>query len=116
MDFGYSAEQNVWRETLRTMLRQHAPVAASRALHDKEEGYDPNVWRQLAALGAHGVHVPESLGGLGFTYEELAIAIEETGAVLLRGPFFSSAAVALPALATAVRGGKKDSLTFTVSN
>ena len=42
--------------------------------------------------------IPEEYGGEGFGYAELALVLEETGAALLPGPYFSSAVVAASVL------------------
>lgn len=93
MDFAYSTEQVAWRDTVRQFLQRHAPVSASRA------GYDPGTWKRMGGLGLHGIHVPEDLGGQGLGGEELAIVVEELGAVLYNGPYFASTVLAATALA-----------------
>jgi alkylation response protein AidB-like acyl-CoA dehydrogenase len=55
-------------------------------------------WAQLAELGWTGVSVPEELGGAGLGFLEQAVLHEELGRALTPGPFFSTVAVALPAL------------------
>ena len=55
-------------------------------------------WRELAELGWTGVSVPEELGGAGLGFLEEAILFEETGRALLHAPYFSTVALALPAL------------------
>lgn len=58
-------------------------------------GYDPEMWRAMAdQLNLHGLVIPEEFGGEGFGYAELAIVMEELGAALVPGPYFSSAVLA----------------------
>jgi alkylation response protein AidB-like acyl-CoA dehydrogenase len=57
------------------------------------------LWRDLAVgLGLTGVAVPEAFGGAGACPSDLVLVHEETGRVLLDGPFWSTAALALPLL------------------
>lgn len=103
MNFGYSEDQLAWRETVRAVLRRHAPVAAARELAEQGgAGWSADTWRRLADIGAHDIHVPEKLGGQGYGVEELAIVAEEAGSVLLRGPYRTNA-VAAAVLAAAGR-------------
>lgn len=102
MNFGYSDDQLAWRETVRAVLRRHAPVTAARELAEQGVGWSADTWRRLADIGAHGIHVTEELGGQGFGVEELAIVAEEAGTVLLRAPYTSNA-VAASMLAAAGR-------------
>lgn len=102
MNFGYSDDQLAWRETVRAVLRRHAPVSAARELAEQGTGWSADTWRRLDGIGAHGIHVREERGGQGFGVEELAIVAEEAGAVLLRAPY-STNAVAASMLAAAGR-------------
>jgi alkylation response protein AidB-like acyl-CoA dehydrogenase len=55
-------------------------------------------WQQLAELGWTGVSLSEELGGAGLGFLEQAVLHEELGRALTPGPFFTTVAVALPAL------------------
>jgi alkylation response protein AidB-like acyl-CoA dehydrogenase len=55
-------------------------------------------WAQLAELGWTGVSVAEEHGGAGLGFLEQGVLHEELGRVLAGGPFYSTVAVALPAL------------------
>ena len=82
MDFTFTPEQEALREQAREFL------AATP---------EPT-WAQLAELGWTGVSIPEEDGGAGLTFVEEAVLFEELGRALYHGPFFSTVAVALPAL------------------
>ncbi len=90
-DFAFSEEQDALRATVRRFCDERSPSAEVRRLMDTTEGFDPDVWKQLATeLGLTGIHIPEELGGSGFTFVELGIVLEEMGRALLCAPFFSS--------------------------
>ncbi len=79
-----------------------APTALQEELRAQARTFleatpDPT-WQQLAELGWTGVSVPEELGGAGLGFLEQAVLHEELGRALTPGPFYSTVAVALPAL------------------
>lgn len=89
MEFAFSAEQEALRREARAFLAEGLP---------SEEGWDPASWGELARLGWLGVSVPEEYGGAGLGFLEEAVLFEELGRALYPGPFFSTIALALPAL------------------
>ncbi|GAA2860631.1 acyl-CoA dehydrogenase family protein [Nonomuraea rubra] len=85
-----SQEQQELRAAVRDFLRTASPLPKVR------EGYDPQVYARLnGELGLSGLIVPEEYGGAGAGMSELAVALEETGAALLPGPFLATAFAAL---------------------
>ncbi|RSN04359.1 acyl-CoA dehydrogenase [Nonomuraea sp. WAC 01424] len=85
-----SQEQQQLREAVRGFLRAAAPLRKAR------EGYDPQVYARLnGELGLSGLIVPEEYGGAGAGFADLAVALEETGAALLPGPFLATQFAAL---------------------
>lgn len=80
-----SQEQRDLRAAVRDFLAGASPVSKAR------QGYDPGVYARLnGELGLSGLIVPEEYGGAGAGYAELAVALEETGATLLPGPFLAT--------------------------
>ncbi|HXQ43556.1 MAG TPA: acyl-CoA dehydrogenase family protein [Acidimicrobiales bacterium] len=107
MDFTFSAEQDDFRQAVRTTLAAEAPPAYVRAMIDDPVGVTPDLWETMAGLGWLGVLVPESAGGLGLGLVDLVVLQEELGALPFPGPFLSSAVLATLA---AVRLGADDLL------
>ena len=102
MNFAFSSEQEEFRQSLRRFLADKSPAAEVRRLMETDEGYDPQVWKQLAdQLGLQGLAIPEEFGGAGATPVELGIAFEEMGRALLCAPFFSTVGLAAQALLAA---------------
>ncbi|MEO3868983.1 acyl-CoA dehydrogenase family protein [Nonomuraea sp. B12E4] len=90
-----SEEQRQLRDAVRGFLRTASPLPKVR------DGYDPQVYARLnGELGLAGLIIPEEHGGAGAGLAELAVALEETGAALLPGPFLATsfAAIALRAV------------------
>ncbi len=103
MDFAFSDEQEAFRQALRRFCRERLPVAEVRRLMETPEGFDRDVWKQMAAeLGLQGLAIAEDCGGQGFGFLELGIALEEMGRELAGGPFFAT--VCLGARAIQIAG------------
>ncbi|KPM56027.1 acyl-CoA dehydrogenase [Frankia sp. R43] len=91
MNLAFSDEQNELRRTVRDFLDKNSPETEVRRLMETAEGYDPDVWHQLAAeLGIAGLAVPEEYGGAGCGFVELGIVLEEAGRALLCAPLLST--------------------------
>ena len=110
-DFAFSEEQDALRATVRRFCDERSPSAEVRRLMDTTEGFDPDVWKQLAnELGLTRIHIPEDLGGSGFTFVELGIVLEEMGRALLCAPFFSSICLGANAILNAGTDDEKRAL------
>ncbi|MFC4463278.1 acyl-CoA dehydrogenase family protein [Streptomyces xiangluensis] len=88
---------------LRTVLRDFYTEASGPEDVRKHlvtpRGYDEVLWTRLAGeIGVHGLAVPEEYGGSGFTFAELAVALEESGRALYCAPLLPTVALAAPAL------------------
>jgi alkylation response protein AidB-like acyl-CoA dehydrogenase len=91
MDFGFSEEQEMLRASARKLLEAECPPALVRAAMKSPTADVPALWRKIAELGWLGVLVPEEHGGLGGSFLDLTVILEETGKALLPGPFFATA-------------------------
>ncbi|MEZ5143565.1 MAG: acyl-CoA dehydrogenase family protein [Acidimicrobiales bacterium] len=95
MNFAFSEEQEELRTIVRQFLEAKSPEAAVREQMETEDGYDPEVWSQMAEqLGLQSLIVPEEFGGQGFSYIELIVVLEEMGRALLCAPYFSTVVLA----------------------
>ena len=99
MDFSFTEEQDMLRISARDFLIKECPKAKVREMAKDERGYDPQVWNHMAELGWMGLVLPEEYGGMGASFMDLAILMEEMGRNIVPGPFFSTVALcALPLL------------------
>lgn len=99
MSVGLTAERRELARSVRGFISRHVPMKAVRRLMEEPRGFDPEIWQQLAEqLALPGIAVPEIYGGAGYGYAELAVVFEELGRGLVPSPFFSTVALALPAL------------------
>ncbi len=90
MNFAFTAEQEMLRDSIRSFLQAKAPMTKVRELMETETGYDPELWAEMGALGWPAMHIPEEYGGAGFTHLELGIVLEEMGRMLTPSPMLSS--------------------------
>jgi len=89
-------EQAELRAQVRKFLAARSPLTEVRRLMATETGYDPAVWRVMAAqLGLQSLGISEDFGGSGPTPVELCMVVEEMGYALIGAPFISCALAAL---------------------
>jgi alkylation response protein AidB-like acyl-CoA dehydrogenase len=96
--FAFTPEQDALRSEARRYLEERFPAERVAELADSTEGWDPGSWAEVAGLGWLGVSVAEDDGGAGLGFVEEAVLLEELGRALYPGPYFSTVALALPAL------------------
>jgi alkylation response protein AidB-like acyl-CoA dehydrogenase len=96
--FAFTPDQEALRAEARRWLEERYPPERVAELADSDAGWDPSSWAELAELGWLGVSVAEDEGGAGLGFLEEAVLFEELGRALYPGPFFSTVALALPAL------------------
>jgi alkylation response protein AidB-like acyl-CoA dehydrogenase len=94
VDFTFDAEQEALRDVARQALEHAVDPRTLRALADDPVGVTEDLWRQLVELGWTGLLIPEDAGGLGATFLDTCIIVEQMGRIPLPGPFFSSSIAA----------------------
>jgi len=96
MDFEFSADQELLRETVRRFLAEQAPISPFvRQQYSTATGTTDVVWNGLAALGVTGLLAPETVGGAGMGMVDVAVVLEEMGRAVHPGPYLSSAVGAI---------------------
>ncbi|WP_395644779.1 acyl-CoA dehydrogenase family protein [Terricaulis sp.] len=99
MTFTLNDEQRLLKDSARDFIREQAPVSRLRKARDaKANGRDPDLWREMAAMGWAGILVPEEFGGAGLGYVGLGVVLEETGRTLAASPLLSTAMIGASAL------------------
>lgn len=89
------SERAELRSAVGELLADKCTEQDVRRVMTTDEGFDRDLWRQLAEQGVLGMLVDEEHGGLGFGALELEAVAEETGAALLPAPFISSAVLTI---------------------
>jgi alkylation response protein AidB-like acyl-CoA dehydrogenase len=92
-------EREMFRESVRSLLKRVDPIAEVREDKCGAPGYLAASWQEFSTqLGAGGALVPEEQGGLGLRFGDVCAMLEETGAACYNGPFLSSGVLAVLAL------------------
>lgn len=78
------------RASFARLLANSCTESDVRRLMATSEGFDRDLWRQMADMGVVGLLIEQAYGGSGAGAVELESLMEEAGAVLLSGPLLSS--------------------------
>ncbi|NND69550.1 MAG: acyl-CoA dehydrogenase, partial [Halioglobus sp.] len=78
MNFDLSEDQRLMRDSFARFLDEQSSSERVRAAA-AEGGFDPDLWRGLAELGAFALRVPEDGGGLGLGLMDAVVLMEEVG-------------------------------------
>jgi acyl-CoA dehydrogenase len=94
-------EQVMLKESAAGFLAEKATVAHLRQLRDSAsaQGFDSDVWREMAAMGWAGIAIAEEFGGLGYGYTGLGLVLEQAGRNLSASPLQSTVLVAATLIA-----------------
>ena len=88
------------RAAAKDFLASACPLQTVREFEKNPEAHRTRLWDHLVELGWTGLVIPEEYGGLGGSFSDLIVLLEETGRALLPGPFFSNTVLfSLPLLA-----------------
>jgi alkylation response protein AidB-like acyl-CoA dehydrogenase len=97
MDFELTPDQVELQSAARSILDKECPPAVVRRAAEAGEGGDA-LWATLCGLDWPGLALPEDLGGLGSSWVEQAVVLEELGRAAAPGPFLATVTQFAPAL------------------
>ena len=80
MDFGFTEEQRLLRDSVRKLLQKHAPPEYVRQ-HDRERTYPEELFQACAEAGLLALPFPEEYGGAGGSVLDMVIVAEEIARV-----------------------------------
>lgn len=105
-------EQQMLKASAAEFLKEKAPVAALRKLRDTQDpqGYDTNLWQQMAEMGWASLIIPAQYGGLEFGYVGFGQLLEEMGRTLTASPMVSTVLVSANAILLAGNASQKERL------
>lgn len=108
MDFVFTEEQQMIRDTAESFLAQVSTSEAVRQAMVSEPGFDPELWQKICAeMYWQAIHIPEEFGGMGLGYVELVAMMEQMGRYLLCAPFFSTVCLGVNTLLLSASGEQK---------
>jgi alkylation response protein AidB-like acyl-CoA dehydrogenase len=90
VDFELSDDQLALRDGARELLDGMASPARVRAVFERNDGFDRELWSAMVEQGWLGVEVAEADGGLGLGAVELAVMLEEIGRHAAPAPMLST--------------------------
>lgn len=94
MDFDFTPEQSLLRESIAKYLTDHYTFEKRRAAVRSEQGWRPEIWKAFAReLGFIGAALPEDVGGLGGGPIETMVIMEEFGKALVLEPYLGTVVV-----------------------
>jgi alkylation response protein AidB-like acyl-CoA dehydrogenase len=85
MDFNLTDDQQMLRDSARRFVRERYGIEQRRAASNTQ------LWHDIADLGWLALPLPQDVGGLGCSFIEVAILLEELGRGLVSEPYVSSA-------------------------
>jgi hypothetical protein len=94
LDFNFTDEQSMLRDTVASYLADHYSFDQRRAALAKEPGWRPAIWKAFAEeLGILGAPFSEELGGLGGGPVENLIVMQEMGKALVVEPYLGTVVI-----------------------
>jgi pimeloyl-CoA dehydrogenase small subunit len=87
MDFSYSEEQTLLRNSVSKYLADRYTFDSWRKFTRNDLGRDPAHWKQFAELGLLAAPLPEEHGGLGGGAVDASVVMEEFGKALVVEPY-----------------------------
>src|SRR4029453_11166734 len=86
MDYSFTSDQQLLKNSARAFLDEHCKPAAVLLLCDDPRGKSDTMWKEMAQLGWLGLSLPEAYGGSALGMVESAILLEELGRAAYPGP------------------------------
>ena len=108
MDFGFTPEEEMLRNTVREFMRRECPPEYVRRC-DEEHRFPSELRAKMAAQGWFGTMVPEEHGGSGRGIIDIAIIIEETARWGIGCDFIPTAIFSAEAISRYGSAPQKDS-------
>jgi pimeloyl-CoA dehydrogenase small subunit len=93
MDFAFTSEQDMLRDTVARLVREQYDFETRRKIAKSEAGWRPKMWAQFAELGLLGASFPEADGGFGGGPVEAMIIAEEFGKGLVIEPWLQTVVI-----------------------
>jgi alkylation response protein AidB-like acyl-CoA dehydrogenase len=95
VDLEFTDDQEELRASVRSFLEKECPLAVVRAVVETGEAPE-KLWASMVSLDWPGLAIPEDCGGVGLTFVETAVVVEELGRVVAPGPFLATTTQFVP--------------------
>jgi len=110
MDFEFTEEQRLLRESLDRLLGDSYEFAKRKAYLAEPDGFSRAIWAQYAELGLLGLPFAEEHGGFGGSAVDVMIVMEAFGRVLALEPYLATVVLAGRAIEHAASATQKETL------
>lgn len=90
MDFTFNEEQDILRDSARRFVEKECGVDYIKQVLDGQAAFTEEKWQKITELGWTAVLIPEEYDGLGLSFVDLAVILEEMGRAPMPGPFIST--------------------------
>jgi hypothetical protein len=107
MDFNLSDDRRMLKESLSRFLQDRYDFGTRNRIAASDEGYDKEIWAQMAELGLIGAMLPEELGGFGGQGFDIIAVMEELGRAIVVEPVLPTAVLGAGILADAGSDAQK---------
>lgn len=108
MDFTFTEEQQMIRDTIESFLTENSSSKMIRDVMKTEQGYNIELWNRICKeLYFQAIIIPEKFGGMELGFIELISVMEQMGRFLFCSPYFSTACMASIALLVSENEEKK---------
>src|SRR5260370_10966189 len=106
MDFDFTEEQRLLRDSVDRLLADHYAFDKRRAYLAEPEGWSRALWRHYAELGLLGLPFAERHGGFGGGGDQVVLGIETLAPAPALEPYLAPIALARPPLRLARRAAR----------
>ncbi len=110
MDFGFSEDQELLRDSARKFLDAECPTTFVRKMMEDDSAHATELWKKAAELGWMGILIPEGHGGIGGSFLDLVVVMEEMGRSLMPGPFLATVLLGSAAVLVGGSDEQKDAI------
>jgi 3-oxocholest-4-en-26-oyl-CoA dehydrogenase beta subunit len=93
VNFDLSDEQQVVQDLTQQIFQGNASVERVKFIEREGDGFDRDLWRELASANLLGLCLPEAFGGSGFGLLELGLILEQQGRQVAPVPVWASLAL-----------------------
>lgn len=94
MNFEFTEEQTMLRDSLSRFLRDKYDFEARQTIIQSDAGWSKDIWTQFAEMGLMGAAFPEDHNGFGGSSADLLVLMEEFGKALVVEPFLPTVVLA----------------------
>jgi len=115
MDFNFTEEQTMIRDSLARLIKDQYDFDTRRKVVASKDGWRPEMWAQFAELGLLAAPFSEEDGGLGGGPIDAMVVMEEFGKGLVVEPFLQTVVIAGGFLKTGTDAQKQEHIAALVS-